>query len=468
MIDIEAKIEGHKVFITFVYGDPVVEYRERVWERLMRISLQRSGAWLMVGDFNELTSHSEKKGGRKRPDSSFLPFKNMISACGMIEFPHTGNFFSWAGRRRSGRVQCRLDRAMGNEDWHQAFSHTDVEYLLRWGSDHRPVLVRIKSMESTGRRSFKFDKRWFGKEGFSTTVKQGWGTYEPLDLESLHDKIGSCRKAIARWKKWNPSNNLKLIEKLKTELDRAQNNDNMSSEDELELKWKLCEAYREEGLFWKQKSRTIWLREGDRNTKFFHAKTKQRRARNRITKLLDSLGNWVETEDGIEKLATYYFADLFTASLPEDREEAFRFTTAKVTHEMNISLTSIPSEAEIKEAVFAIHPEKAPGPDGMTSLFYQRFWNVIGKDIVSTVQDFFATGELDERMNQTNICLIPKTERSKSMTEFRPISLCNVSYKVISKAMSARLKHVLPNLFLETQLAFVARRLISDNILIAQ
>uniref|UniRef100_A0A0D3BQJ0 DUF4283 domain-containing protein n=1 Tax=Brassica oleracea var. oleracea TaxID=109376 RepID=A0A0D3BQJ0_BRAOL len=56
MIDIAAKIEGQKVFIIFVYGDPVVEYRELVWERLMRISLRRSGAWLMVGDFNEIIS----------------------------------------------------------------------------------------------------------------------------------------------------------------------------------------------------------------------------------------------------------------------------------------------------------------------------------------------------------------------------------------------------------------------------
>ena len=111
--------------------------------------------------------------------------------------------------------------------------------------------------------------------------------------------------------------------------------------------------------------------------------------------------------------------------------------TAKVTHEMNISLLSAPSETEIKEAVFAIHPEKAPGLDGMTSLFYQNFWSVIGKDIVSTVQDFFTTGDLDERMNQTNICLIPKTERPKSMAEFRPISLCNVSYKIISKDLSS-------------------------------
>lgn len=149
-------------------------YREMVWERLMRISLRRSGAWLMLGDFNEITSNLGKKGGRRRADSSFLPFKNMLATCGMIEFPFSCNSFSLAGRRRSGRVQCRLDRAVGNEEWHQLFSHTDVEYLMRWGSNHRPILVQIKSKESRGRKGFKFDKRWLGKEGFVDTVKQGW------------------------------------------------------------------------------------------------------------------------------------------------------------------------------------------------------------------------------------------------------------------------------------------------------
>ena len=74
---------------------------------------------------------------------------------------------------------------------------------------------------------------------------------------------------------------------------------------------------------------------------------------------------------------------------------------------------------------------------------------------------------MDPRLNQTNIFLIPKTERPTEMTEFRPISLCNVCYKVISKLMSKRLKKYLPKIISETQLAFVARRLITDNILVA-
>ena len=135
-----------------------------------------------------------------------------------------------------------------------------MEYLLRWGSDHRPVLVRIKSKEQRGRRGFKFDRRWFGKEGFFETVKQGWGLEDASDPTQLYEKIGKCRRAIARWKRGNPSNTKKIIEELKRRLDQVQNDDNISSEEELELKWKLCEAYREEELYWKQKSRAMWLK----------------------------------------------------------------------------------------------------------------------------------------------------------------------------------------------------------------
>ena len=106
--------------MTFVYGDPVLERREQVWERLTCFSTIRNGLWFMIGDFNEITNHNEKTEGRQRPDSSFLPFRQMLSDCGMLEFPFTGDMLSWVGKRaRGATVRCRLDRAVGNEDWHE-------------------------------------------------------------------------------------------------------------------------------------------------------------------------------------------------------------------------------------------------------------------------------------------------------------------------------------------------------------
>ena len=99
MIDIEVVIDGIKVFMPFVYEDPKVERREQVWERLTRFSTIRNGLWFMIGDFNEITDHNEKIGGRQRPDSSFLHSRQMLSDCRMLEFPFTGDMLSWVGKR---------------------------------------------------------------------------------------------------------------------------------------------------------------------------------------------------------------------------------------------------------------------------------------------------------------------------------------------------------------------------------
>lgn len=104
----------------------------------------------------------------------------------------------------------------------------------------------------------------------------------------------------------------------------------------------------------------------------------------------------------------------------------------------------------VKKALFNMHPEKAPGPDGMTTLFYQKFWNVVKNDLVKMVRKFHECGAFDERLNEANICLIPKKERLTKMQEFRPIRLCNVSYKIISKILCFRLKRLLPCLISET------------------
>lgn len=139
-----------------------------------------------------------------------------------------------------------------------------------------------------------------------------------------------------------------------------------------------------------------------------------------------------------------------------------------VTTVMNEALTKEFTVVEIKTDVFAIHPEKAPGPYGMTALFYQKFWHILGPQVVAMVKDFITSGRFDPCLNEVNIFLIPKVEWSRSMKEFRHISLCNVSYKIISKVLCQRLERLLPEVISETQSSFVAGRAISNNILVAQ
>ena len=111
----------------------------------------------------------------------------------------------------------------------------------------------------------------------------------------------------------------------------------------------------------------------------------------------------------------------------------------------------------MKQALFEIQDNKAPGPDGYSSHFFKQSWSIIAEDITSAILDFFRSGKILRQINSTTLCLIPKCEQLQDVTQFRPIACCNVLYKVISKMLCNRLKKVT-----------VEQRIIFHNILICQ
>ena len=136
-------------------------------------------------------------------------------------------------------------------------------------------------------------------------------------------------------------------------------------------------------------------------------------------------------------------------------EECLNAVQSKVTDDMQKFLSSEFTTEEMKVALFQMGPTKAPGSDGMNAFFYQKFWHVVGNNVVLAVLNFLNNGNMLPDINHTNIVLIPKVKNPERMSEFRPISLCNVIYKIISKVLANRLKQVLPQIISPTQSAFV-------------
>lgn len=123
----------------------------------------------------------------------------------------------------------------------------------------------------------------------------------------------------------------------------------------------------------------------------------------------------------------------------------------QISPKCNEALIKDPTPLEIKEALFAIHPEQAPGPTGFSASFFQSHWDVIGPSVVLEIQSFFTSGVLPPTMNHTHIRLIPKTSDAKKVADYRPIALCNFFYKIICKLLSLRMKTMLDSIISKNQ-----------------
>lgn len=132
-----------------------------------------------------------------------------------------------------------------------------------------------------------------------------------------------------------------------------------------------------------------------------------------------------------------------------------------------LHLAQLYSTEEVALALSQMSPIKSSGPDSFPVLFFKKYWHTLGSSISNCVLDFLNHHNLPVALNYTFIVLIPKVSSPKCMSEFRPISLCNVIYKIGSKVIANRIKPYLNDIISPTRSAFVPRRLITDNVLVA-
>ncbi|XP_059073453.1 uncharacterized protein LOC131874206 [Cryptomeria japonica] len=217
----------------------------------------------------------------------------------------------------------------------------------------------------------------------------------------------------------------------------------------------LSETLAREESYWRQKSRDLWLSEGDRNTKFFHSSSNLKRLHSRISCIHDSNGNTLIDEDDIAPEAVRFFKSLLSVELVVVDDEFVNSIPPLVSPEDNRLLMAPFSLAELKEIVFSMHPKKAPGPDGFTALFFQRCWDFIGNDLLLTLEESRRNRSILREINTTLIAIIPKVDNPTSFSDFHPIALCNTLYKIFTKAISIRLSKLLPRIIYLEQGGFV-------------
>jgi len=273
--------------------------------------------------------------------------------------------------------------------------------------------VPIKSRISQ-RSKFRFENSWLVEPEFKPFVHQCWNY---VTTESITDKLNICAEEMSNWNKNHGQKTRREIEKVRRKLDLARTQvtaDNVQHFNELHRS--LDTLLVKDNLYWKQRAKTFWYKEGDLNTRFYHAAALTRRKINKIDHLQDISGATCRNEEGLKSIARDYFVELFQKG-PTDQNSVVAVVNTVITGEDNYLVTTPFSLKEFKEATFSMQADKCPGPDGFDPGFYRNFWNTCGQEVFHAGCSWLAEGVFPPNLNSTNITLIPKGDTQESMKD---------------------------------------------------
>lgn len=473
-ITINVEVGGTQLCISAVYAKYHYMHRRELWSDLCSLHANIRVPWIWGGDFNTVRFREERKGGKPPKPVAMADFNGCIDSCEMLPVPVTGSRFTWCnnmqGNRRQWQVLDRILHSAGSAN----LGLLSAAVHHREHSDHAPICCSWKFEEYSGPRLWRFLRAWTLDAGFHDTVATSWAIHHGGScLQELQCKMKQCKKDLKLWNSQSFGNIFKRREEIellvRTAEDALIDHWNGALFDQLSaLKQEWRDVLLQEEVFWKQKSRSKWIKEGDSNTKYFHALVRSRIAMSRVETLLDDDDNLIRGPAAIHLAAIDYYRSLFTSESHMLDHTLLDLVPSLVSGEDNEALLLPFSRVEAWDAVKSIPVDSAAGNDGFSSSFFITCWDIVGNSVVDAANEFLVTGSMPGYFTHTVITLIPKKNQPVSLAGFRPISLCSTFYKIVAKLLGRRLSTLLPKLITKNQSAFVQGRSIFDNIALAQ
>eukprot|EP00253_Pinus_taeda_P012157 PITA_12157 len=435
-------IHGH---LTNVYFPQETQQKAAILNTIEQLNqYRRHPLWVTGGDFNMIATSEEKIGGRCRTNKDGTLLKDFIQSNWLIDLPTANGLYTWTNKRIIPmQIASRLDRFLISDNAVHVGGEFTAHIIPFSGSDHWPIEMLWNRPGNNIKKPFRFEAFWLSHPEFKDFITTTWQNSNPIEQSKMarfQKKLKFLKGEIKKWNKDNFGNIFKEKESILQELKSIQQRlilEGRTEElahKEQEMESKLQEQEQQEEVLWRQKSRIRWLKEGEKNTKFFHRTTVQRRMHNQISQVINAQGDKLETQEDIEKEFLHYFKEM--SQEPNlNRDEAINNITRNiprlVSEEQNSLLLKPIRVQEVESAAKSLKAGKAPG------------------------------------LNATFIALIPKSEDSSTSDKFRPISLCNIIYKIVSKVVALRLKPLLPGIISPEQSGYVEGRQITDGIILS-
>nr|GEV49138.1 putative RNA-directed DNA polymerase, eukaryota, reverse transcriptase zinc-binding domain protein [Tanacetum cinerariifolium] len=305
-----------------------------------------------------------------------------------------------------GKKMSKLDRFFISEGVSVVCPDLSANVLNNVVSDHRPILLKQEAMDY-GPRVFRFFNSWLDEKDFEHVVVSSWNGDDQMARSNLYSLDSKDIKDLA------------------------------------------------------QKAKIKWSIEGDENSRYFYEIINSKR-RYLAIRGIKREGTWVFDPSQVKVVFLNHFRGKF--SRMENVTISKRNTRFKsLSEEQSIMLIGPISMHELKDAVWSCGNDKAPGPDGFTFSLVKTYWEILKTDILEFVSEFFVTGFIPTGCNSSFITLIPKVINPMGVSDYRPISLIGIQYKIIAKVLALRLAKVVDSIVSLEQTAFVKGRQILDG-----
>lgn len=469
------------LFYTAVYASNQSDERTDLWAELLHLHSSlplHDKPWMIGGDFNQILHASEHSTiSDNASTSTIYQFRDCLLQLGAFDLRYQGPTHTWMNKHPVSPIAKKLDKCLITSEVISAFPHATATFLPIDFSDHSPCLIDLAfELPKAGIQPFKFLNYLIKHPSFSEVVREAWFEAGSVsaNLTSLCWKLKSIKRSL---KLLNRDNFSHIQERVKEtysllQLVQVRALDDPSPEtfaEEQVLNQKLQFLCQIEECFFLQKSRINWLKEGDLDTIFFHRVCLTRASYNAIRSFLLPSGTLLTDPLAMSALAVGHFKAVLgpDGSLPlllfTPSDWFQSLTQFRCSLQQQQKMLLMPSTEEITKLMFSLNPNKAPGPDGLTSAFFKGAWSIIGVEVVNSITNFFNTGFLPKSTNSTILSLVPKFPGASRITDYKPISLLNTIYKVISRLLVRRLKPILIDLILPNQTAFVEGKLLLEN-----
>ena len=386
--------------------------------------------------------------------------------------------YTW--RRTNPFQQSRIDYFLISDVLNYEVDNADINPGIQ--SDHSVTTLSTKSIEQQqrGRGYWKLNNSLLSDVKYVTmieeVVQQSMADLSDSDPKLRWDVLKMIiRRETIRFSTAKAKNTRKYRDALQQQLRSIE--DELSQLDEhnedledqyraLKEDWEMLEKDKMNGAILRSKAR--WTEEGEKNSKFFLNLEHHNQEVKNITSLLNTNGAQISEPNEILEYITMFYKNLY-APVSEKKFESINECTFASDTKLNQSdsdmLDKPITENDLYESLSDLPNNKTPGSDGLTVEFYKKFWKIIKEPLCDCIKTVYETGELTVDQRRGVINLIPKADKDlRNIKNWRPISILNVDYKLITKALALRLKVVLPDLIDGDQCGYVMNRLIGENI----